>query len=143
MATDRSFSQCVLHGPTPGTAARLRLSYARLFNSRVLAFVAAEFGLSPRESQMLVCTCKGLSVPRIAEILGCALGTAKIHRLRLYRKLGVECVEQAVVKTILASGLLLTDEDRDLIACRTDAEAIAWDAATAGKLAHHRDGKEE
>jgi deoxyribose-phosphate aldolase len=75
--------------------------------------------------------------------MGCALGTAKVHRRRMYRKMGVRCVEQVVIKAILATGLLLTDEDRDLIACRTDAEAIAWDAATVGKLAHHKGPQED
>jgi len=54
--------------------------------------------LTPREQQVLVLMPRGLSNAEIAEQLGIATGTAKIHIERILRKLGVRDRTQAAVR---------------------------------------------
>lgn len=101
-----SFSACVLEGRTHEQTVRIRLAYARLFNSTVLARTAREFGLTNRQAQVAVLLCKGVPVCRIGACLGIAKGTVAVHRRAVYAMMGVRCSEQMICKLILASGLL-------------------------------------
>lgn len=51
--------------------------------------LAKEYGLSPREQEVLIFLAQGFSVPYIADKLYISNGTVKTHVARLYRKLGV------------------------------------------------------
>lgn len=107
-----TFTALVCEGRTYEQGVRLKLSYARLFNSKTLAKVAKEFGLSDREAQIAVLACKGVDTARTSLALGITPGTVKAHRLRVYRMMGVHCVEQMICKMILASGLLCDEGNR-------------------------------
>lgn len=49
---------------------------------------------------------RGVPSVRIAKGLGITTQTLKEHRRAIYHKLGVCCIQQMVVKMILASGVL-------------------------------------
>lgn len=51
--------------------------------------LAKEYGLSPREQEVLIFLAQGFSVPYIADKLYISNGTVKTHVARIYRKLGV------------------------------------------------------
>ena len=85
----------------PATTARLRIAYARLFNSTPWAKVSREYGMSPRETQVSVLMCKGFCGPEIAGHLGITAGTVKVHLRTIYHKMSVTCRERAIVKLLL------------------------------------------
>lgn len=58
---------------------------------------AHDFGLSPRQSEVLRLMAKGKSNREIAQILGLTEGTVKIHGTAIYRALGVTSRTQALV----------------------------------------------
>lgn len=101
-----TFTALVCEGRTAEQSVRLKLSYARLFNSGTLARVAREFDLSDRQAQIAILSCKGLTMGQIAGHLGIVQATVSMHRQILYAKMGIHCVEQMICKMILASGLL-------------------------------------
>lgn len=130
-ARRRAFSEQVLCGTSPAMTARLRMSYRVAFASTVLARTAVEFGLSPRESQAMILRLKGIENARIAEALGLTLGTVQVMFKNIYRKMNVGCIEQAVVKWFMATGLMLRPEDRALLETEPYAEEIT--RAVAGE----------
>lgn len=69
------------------------------------ALVLRRLGLTPREAEALWWLTRGASTAGIATELGVALGTAKKHLERVYRKLGVESRTAAVAQAfdVLAS----------------------------------------
>lgn len=52
--------------------------------------------LTPRELEVLQLTAKGLEQKQIAEILGVSFATVVEHRKKLFKKLGVHNVAEAV-----------------------------------------------
>lgn len=52
--------------------------------------------LTPRELEVLQLTAKGLEQKQIAEILGISFATVVEHRKKLFKKLGVHNVAEAV-----------------------------------------------
>ena len=52
--------------------------------------------LTPRELEVLQLTAKGLEQKQIAEILGISFATVVAHRKKLFKKLGVHNVAEAV-----------------------------------------------
>lgn len=52
--------------------------------------------LTPRELEILQLTAKGLEQKQIAEILGISFATVVEHRKKLFKKLGVHNVAEAV-----------------------------------------------
>lgn len=107
------FSDCVLNGPIPVVTERIRLSAERLYDPALWRAVGRLFRLSPRQTEVLSLICRGVPSARIAEGLGVTGGTLKIHRRAVYQKLGVCCIEQAMAKAILASGVLIHHGDTD------------------------------
>ncbi len=79
----------VLHRPAAGRARGGRRDGA-----------AALAQLSPREQQVFALLPKGLSNAEMAEQLGIATGTAKIHVERILHKLGVRDRTQAAVRAV-------------------------------------------
>jgi len=57
---------------------------------------------------------KGLDLEAIAQKLSIQIGTVRTHRKNLMRRLGVSGKVQAVVKMILATGLLTEEEEIDI-----------------------------
>lgn len=71
------------------------------FKERV-AIIADDYGLTPRESEILELVVKGRSKPRIQEMTGLTAGTVNTHLSRIYKKLDLhdkqeilDLVEQA------------------------------------------------
>lgn len=58
---------------------------------------AHDFGLSPRQSEVLGLMAKGKSNREVAQILGLTEGTVKIHATAIYKALGVNSRTQALV----------------------------------------------
>lgn len=52
--------------------------------------------LTPRELEVIQLTAKGLEQKQIAEILGISFATVVTHKKRLFKKLGVHNVAEAV-----------------------------------------------
>lgn len=52
--------------------------------------------LTPRELEVLQLTAKGLEQKQIAEILGISFATVVTHKKRLFKKLGVYNVAEAI-----------------------------------------------
>ncbi|WP_375196373.1 response regulator transcription factor [Sphingobium sp.] len=57
--------------------------------------------LTPREREVLAAVVKGLTNRQIGELLGISHRTVEVHRARLMRKLGVDCVAQLVALYVL------------------------------------------
>ncbi len=106
-----NFSAEVLEGPNSEVTATLRISYARFFTSQRFRDLAATWHLTPRETQVAVLHVKGMVLEEIAEALGISHNTVATHVVNLHRKLGVTSAGRAVLKLILASGVLLTEDD--------------------------------
>jgi len=98
-----------------GVAARLRMSFAQLFDSKAWLIVKKEFGLTNREIQVAVLMCKGYNWQSIAEKLGIKHGTIKSHNKAIYRKLKVSNGRRLVLKLILATGELLPEDEKDMV----------------------------
>lgn len=60
------------------------------------AIVASEYGLTPRESEVLVFLAKGRTIPIVARDLQIAKGTARTHAERIYRKLDVHKQQELI-----------------------------------------------
>ena len=58
---------------------------------------ARDFGLSPRQAEVLTLMSKGKSNREIAQLLGLTEGTVKIHATAIYKALGVNSRTQALV----------------------------------------------
>lgn len=56
---------------------------------------AADVGLTPRETDVLIALARGLSYAEVAESLGCALGTVQTHVKSVYGKLNVNSKTEA------------------------------------------------
>lgn len=56
-------------------------------------------GLTPRELEILQFTAKGLEQKQIAEILGLSLATVVSHKKKLFKKLGVHNVAEAIYES--------------------------------------------
>lgn len=56
--------------------------------------IASEYGLAPRETEVLTLLALGRSIPRIAETLCLTENTVKTYRQRLYAKLGVHSKQE-------------------------------------------------
>lgn len=96
-----SFTEQVLTGPAMAVSVRLKLAYARIFTGKFLESLRKDFGLSPRQAEIVVLICKGVPAARIARALGVEVGTVKAHRRAIYGRLGVTCVEQCIAKAML------------------------------------------
>ena len=98
-----------------GLAARLRMSYARLFDSKAWMVIKKDFGLTNREIQVAILMCKGHSWQSISAKLKVKHGTIKSHNKALFRKVKVSNARRLVLKLILATGELLPQDERDMI----------------------------
>ena len=58
--------------------------------------LAAESGLSPRETDVLELVCRGLTAKRIGEKLGISESTVVSHMSHMYRKLGVSSKQELI-----------------------------------------------
>jgi len=68
-----------------------------------------KFGLSPREKQALFYLATGNSGPQTCEIMKISQGTLDTYRKRIFRKLGVKTIAEAVALNIAhMSGLTVT-----------------------------------
>lgn len=92
------------------TAARLRLSYAHLFQVEPWRAVGKEFGLTPRELQIGIFMAKGYTQRWIAGRLDIAVTTVQNHRKRILLKLRCHSTNRAILKMILATGLLFPED---------------------------------
>ncbi|MFT6136370.1 MAG: ATP/maltotriose-dependent transcriptional regulator MalT [Cyclobacteriaceae bacterium] len=63
--------------------------------------VLERYGLSERESEVLVLLKEGLSNQEIADRLFVSLNTIKTHLARIYQKMGVTRRTQAIQKTVV------------------------------------------
>lgn len=98
-----------------GLAVRLRLSFAKLFESKAWMIVKKEFGLTNREIQIAILMCKGYHWREISDKLNIKYGTFKSHNKALFRKVGVSNGRRLVLKLILATGELLPEEEKDMV----------------------------
>lgn len=52
---------------------------------------------SPREQEVLIMLSEGMSVPQMSAVMGIAPSTVKIHKDKLYIKLNVHSIAQAIM----------------------------------------------
>ena len=64
----------------------------------------AEYGLTPRELEVLAWVTKGKTNPEIAQILGMSARTVQKHLEHVYQKLGVETRTNATVRALRMLG---------------------------------------
>jgi len=107
----------------PATTARLRIAYARLFNSTPWAKVSREYGMTPRETQVALLMCKGFSGAEIATHLGITPGTKAVHVRHIYSRLSVTCRERAIVKLLL--GICVVVGESELTDSQSSKECLS------------------
>ena len=91
----------------------LRLAYTRLFAPNRWRAVQRTFGLGDREIQVAILLVKGRDGRQAADKLHMAYNTYKQHVKRIEQKLAVHNSRQAVVKMILATGIITADTEAD------------------------------
>lgn len=116
------FDDEVLQGPTSMLTATLRISAARLLTAKRIRLFATEWRLNERDVILLVGLLKGIPEDRICEQIGSCPSSVRSLRSRMYAKLGVSSDVRAVLKFVLASGICLSDRDRELVGNRVALE---------------------
>jgi len=102
----------MLQGPSIGYREKALIGWMRLFgSSRLWMDLGRAFKLAPQEIRMLILLCKGHAPKGAGEILGVSHGTARTYAHNIYRAFGVTNQTQLLLKTILASGVLLPEEE--------------------------------
>ena len=102
----------MLEGPSIAYREQALMGWMRLFgNTRLWKDVGKTFKLAPQEVRMLILLCKGHGPKGAGEILGVSHGTARTYAHNIYRAFGVTNQTQLLLKTILANGVLLPEEE--------------------------------
>lgn len=70
------------------------------FFNRQPGIVTGQYGLSPRELQVLDCLVNGQTYKKIAEHCHISVGTVRSHIMNIYRKLDVNSRSSAIVKAM-------------------------------------------
>ena len=65
----------------------------------IRASLAARFGLTPKESEVLFYLSKGFSQPYIGKMLYISKGTVKVHAYHIYQKMGVSSQDELIEMT--------------------------------------------
>ena len=73
----------------PGEGLSRGISGYRMLVTARCAEIAEEYRLSSRESDVLACLARGMSIPRIEKELVISANTVKTHVSHIYRKLGI------------------------------------------------------
>lgn len=74
------------HDCLPHTAVLVREEKAKTVNTKL---VKKKYGLSPREAEIAILVCKGLTDPEISSVLGIAFSTVRTHVKKVFLKLDV------------------------------------------------------
>ena len=90
----------------PLAAPAVRYAFGRLFAPKVWLAIGKSFDLTPRELQVAILLAKGCTIPELAAKLEISAGTAYTHVCSLRKITRSASARQAVVKLILASGLI-------------------------------------
>jgi len=98
----------ILDVPTKAAPA-VRFAFGRLFSAHTWLAIGRTFDLTPRELQVAILLAKGCTRPEAAAKLEIAEGTVKAHANTIRAKTRSATLRQAVVKLILASGLIHGD----------------------------------
>ncbi len=78
-----------LEGASSDSAPEKRRAAVEPFSAQAIARLAAEHGLTPRETDMVGFICKGYANKRISELCCVSINTVQTHIQNCYRKLGV------------------------------------------------------
>lgn len=84
---------------------------------------ARDLGLTPREHEVLRCLVGGQSYKQVAGELEISIGTVRTHIKRLYRKLDVHSVAEAVSRALREGIVTTSGHGCALCGCRVHAHA--------------------
>ena len=92
-----------------GLTQRMSRGYGVLQNPQLWRVICQRFRLSPREVEVAIYMILGYRNSEMARKMGIARRTANRHVSLVYTKLRVKTARRAIIKLILASGVLIQD----------------------------------
>ncbi len=110
-----SFNAEILQGRTPEMTAMLRMSARVIFSSTRIRKTAERFRLTLRETEILILLMRGFPACQMDEKIGTKRRTVYALRHAIYAKMGVTNDMAALLKFILAMGVVVEKEDEDLL----------------------------